>query len=122
MVNISTLQRKIENKVFKSLGSTYNLFPVVEGSVDKWGDQVEEYGGAVSVVVVPYSLYADRNAYNVFGDLKEGEVDIVFKHDQSISIDDKLVMNGVDFLIKQIEEFPLKNENLVKIARLVKKL
>lgn len=122
MVNISNLQNKIEKKIFDALGSDYSFYAYTESTSDKWGDQTEAFGSATTITVVPYSLYANRNSYNVFGDLQEGEVDVVFKHDQSLKVGDKLVIDDYDFIIKVVEEFPLKNENLVKIARLSKKL
>ena len=122
MVNIANLQNKIEKKIFDALGSQYSFYSRTEGSVDKWGDQTEAFGSATTITVVPYSLYANRNSYALFGDLQEGEVDIVFKFNQALKVGDKLVLGSNTFIVKTVEEFPLKNENLVKIARLSKKL
>lgn len=122
MVNVSSLQNKINNKIFKALGSDITIKKLVSGSVDKWGDLEESYEADVVVKAVPYLHVANREDYNPFGDLDAGDVDMAFKFDADIGVGDVAVVNNVNFKVKEVEEFPLKDNILVKIARLSKQL
>jgi hypothetical protein len=122
MVNVTSLQKKIGNKLFDALGSDISVKRLVTSSPNKWGDINFTYGSAVNTVAVPYSLIFDRQEYNPFGELRVGEVDMAFKHDLVIGSGDLAVMRGVNYVIREVEEFPLKDSILVKIARLSKSL
>ena len=55
MTFLSTIQNKIDAKVFTRLGSTVTRYPYSSQSVSKWGDATVSYGNSESVTAVPYS-------------------------------------------------------------------
>lgn len=126
MVNLTALRNKIEAKVFDNLGSTFLRSAYTQGSNDKWGDNPSESYAApgTSIVAVPWLHIKNRNTYQPFGDLQEGDVDMAFKYNQTLVVNDMLYSSVLSqsYLIKEIEEFPLADGLLVKVARLHKKL
>jgi hypothetical protein len=122
MVNVTSLQNKIGKKIFDALGSTITVKTLTSSTPNKWGDVSYVYSSGTSTVAVPYLHVANREDYNPFGDLNSGEVDMAFKHNAVIGVGDIAVLSSVDYVIKEVEEFPLKDSILVKIARLSKSL
>lgn len=121
MVNLSSIRNKIGNKVFAGLGSTVVLYSDnVSGSVDKWGDKTASYTLVGSVTAVPWNLFSERESFQPFGTMDEGDLDMAFKYNQTLAIGYRAVVFGKNYLITQVEEFPLLDGNLVKIARLRK--
>lgn len=121
MVNLSSLQNKINTKVFQNLGSSL-LVSSVSGSTNDYGDKDFTYTSIGTVLAVPWNHIKNREDTQMFGELQTGEVDMAFKHDQSISVGYRVVLNSENYEIKQIESFPLKDGILVKVARLKKDL
>ena len=120
MVNVTALQDKINTKIFDNLGSTLLMTSSVITSTDKWGDATMTSPDAISVKAVPWLHIKGRLDYQPFGDLQAGEVDMAFKHDQALAIGYTIVLSGNTYSINEIEEFPLADDILVKVARLRK--
>ena len=121
MVNLTSIRNKINTKVFNGLGSIVTLYSVASSTaVDKWGDATAAYTLIGSVSAVPWNLLSDREGFQPFGELSEGDVDMAFKYDQSLEQGYKATVMGKDYVISVVEEFPIKDGNLVKIARLRK--
>ncbi|RLG33403.1 hypothetical protein DRN98_03975 [Methanosarcinales archaeon] len=120
MVNVTALQTKINNKIFTNLGSDLTLTPQAISTIDKWGDATWTTPSGVVVKSVAWLHIKGREDHNPFGDLQSGEVDMAFRHDQTLEIGYMVSLSGDNYLISEIEEFPLANELLVKVARLRK--
>ena len=117
MVNVTALQNKINTKIFDDLGSDLLMSSQVLGSTDKWGDATYDSPTPVSTKAVPWLHIKGRLDYQPFGDLQSGEVDMAFRYDQTIAIGYKVVLSSIPYLISEVEEFPLANGILVKVAR-----
>lgn len=113
-------QEKVNTRLFDNIGTTVVLSAYTQTSTNDYGDELASYATASSIVAVPYSLMAKRNNYQQFGDMQEGEMDIVFKYNQTIKLKDKLSIFGVDYVVKSVEEFPIANGLLAKVARITK--
>lgn len=122
MTLLSSIQNKIENKIFNRLGSTIIRSPYVSASTDKWGDESETYDSNENVTAVPYNYLSTKEDYQPFGDLQDGESVMAFKHDQTLSEYDKITFDSKTFIVKEIEKFPLANGYVLKIARLAEEL
>jgi hypothetical protein len=89
--------------------------------MDKWGDKEKSYTSEGTLKVVPYNTFAKRTSYEPFGDLQEGETDMVFQYDSGV--DTGWIIQNVNddlMIIKDIEDYPYQGGVLVKIARLTK--
>ena len=70
---------------------------------------------------IPYNQISNR-AWENFGDLNEGEIDIILKHSENVDIDDKLVVDSTDYKVIRKEKYPYDNDNLailVRVARIL---
>jgi hypothetical protein len=140
MSKASTAKARIESQIIDSLGSTATRYPFSSESLNKWGDSTPVYGGTggllmpvvmpvvfqagatESVTCVPYNAIFKRNSFQAFGDLQEGDVVMVFKDGQTLNQKDKIVYGSEDYFVRQIENFPLQDVNLVKVVLLSKDL
>lgn len=122
MTLASSIQNRIDSKIFTRLGSTATRSAYLSGSTDEWGDETPTYDTAESITVVPYSYIESRQEYQPFGSLNDGETMIALKYDQSLSINDKFIWDSKTWIVKEIEEFPLANENVLKVALLAESI
>jgi len=123
MVNLEGLRNKIYNSIFVSLGSDLLYSSLITPEADKYGDETEEsYTTERLVLAVPYNLIGNRRDYQDFGDLSIGDVDIAFQHNSTLGIDMRVKWNNKYYFVKEIEEFPIANGNLVSVARLSKSI
>lgn len=124
MVNLDNLRNKINSKVFNNLGSTLSVVALSTSTDSKWGDNTIISSSLSTVTAVPWMHIANRESFQPFGTLQEGEVDIAFKYDQTISIGNRVFGNVLtgSYLITEIENYPIANGILVKVARLKKEI
>jgi hypothetical protein len=124
MASLTSVQNKINTKIFgtKGLSSTVTRYPYNSQTTSKWGDATVTYGTSESIKAVPYSMIDKRTDFQPFGDVQEGETIMAFKHDQTLNEKDKIVFDGKNYFVREIEKFPFKDGWLVKTARLVESL
>lgn len=122
MTLLTTLQNKINTKIFTRLGSTVVRTPYSSESIDKWGDETVTYGDNENVTAVPYNFISAKDDFMPFGELADGEIVMAFKHSQTLSINDLIVYDSKTFIIKEIEKFPLSDGNVLKVARMAEQL
>lgn len=122
MVNLTQLRNKISNKVFTSLGSSCLVSSVSTASIDKWGDATLTVSSQSTVTFVPWSIMDDRESFQSFGDLREGDLDAAFKYDQALEVGYEVVFDSTTYVVSNVEKFFLTDGVLVKVARLRKEL
>jgi hypothetical protein len=120
MVTVAAIRTKLENKVFTPYGLTVILISKTAPTTDIRGDIVA-YGTDTtsSTKIVPYNIISGRETYEAFGTLKEGDMDAAVRYSDTININDKFVINSVNYLIKEIAPNYLP-DNVVTIVRLTK--
>lgn len=121
MVNVTALQNKINTKIFANLGSSL-VVSSVSGTTDKWGDKTYTYTSIGTILAVPWLHIKNSEDMQPFGELEVGSVDMAFKYNQPLAVGYKAVLGSENYFISEIEEFPLKDSILVKVARLKKTL
>jgi len=94
MTLLSSIQGKIETKIFNRLGSTVTRTPYVSQTVDKWGDASITTDTNENITAVPYSYLEKREDFQMFGDLQRGEVVMAFKQDQTLSERDTITFDS----------------------------
>lgn len=118
MVSVSQIQEKIETKIFVELGSTVVRSPYLSSSTSKWGDADITYDSNQNITAIPYNLIANREDFQPFGDMDDGDVIMAFRYNQSLSTRDKITFDSKTYLIKQIEKIPLNDVFLIQLARM----
>jgi hypothetical protein len=122
MATLASIRDKLESKVFSKIGSAVLVASTTANSTDKWGDASITYAAGASATAVPYDYYKANISFRPFGDLKEGEVVMVFKYDQTINVTDKVTFQSTDYIVKRIEEFFFQDGVIAKQVLLAKKL
>ncbi len=122
MTLLTSIQSKINNKIFDRLGSSVNRTPYASQTLSKWGDSTITYDSPETIKAIPYSEIDKRKEEQPFGELQEGEVIMAFKWNQSINEKDKIAFDSKNFLVRQVEKFPLQDGFIVKIVFLVEQI
>lgn len=122
MAVLDRVRNKLETKVFNKLGSNLVWQAHSSSSIDKWGDNTITYASSTTLKAVPYNLISSRENYVAFGDLKEGEVDIVVPYTSVIGVKDKITFNGVQYFVKDIEQYIISDGVVAYAVRLTKNL
>jgi hypothetical protein len=115
---LTSIQGKIEKRIFDKLGSDVIRTPFLSSSIDKWGDATITTSTTETILAIPYNLIRDRNDYQPFGVLEKGEVIMAFKYDQTLNKDDKITFETKTYILKEIETFPMSGGNVLQLARL----
>ena len=111
------LQSEIFDEVGKTVTISRKSVPVynVRGEIDS-ETSVDE-----SIVIVPYNIMNDKETYQDFGDLLEGDMDAAVPYNTSINVGDSIDIEEVAYKIKNIQKNYLP-DNVVTIIRLTKDL
>lgn len=114
-----SVRSKLDTKVFTPYGISVTFKKKSTPVYNSRGELSSETTTESTLLIVPYNLMADRQSYQKFGQLDEGDFDAAVRYDTDISIDDEVTFNGVDYKVKEIGEEYLK-EIVVIIIRLTK--
>ncbi len=119
MASASSIQNKLNVKIFNKFGSDITIENVSSSSLNNYGDANITYSAGVTAVGVPYNQIAGRS-WESFGDLNEGDIDIIFKYTETINIDDRVTFGGVQYKVVRREDYPYDNSNLAILVRVAK--
>lgn len=111
MSKLQTVRDKLDKKLFTTdvLGSNGTLYPYVEGSITFGGysGASDTYSTGVSIVAVPYNNISKTVKFESFGDINEGEMDIVLRYDTTVKPKDKITIMSQDLYVKEVKPIPL---------------
>jgi len=121
MVDVNVIRNKLAIKIFQNLGSTFLVSSVLSYTTSKWGDKEITYDLPETMIGVPYNLISPKS-YEKFGDLTQGQMDVVFDYLSSINMDSSVLFAGKGYLIIRLEDFDIKDSVLAKLARLAERM
>jgi hypothetical protein len=119
MAKQDTIRIQLDNKVFIPLGKTVTLNSISAPTYNSRGEIEATSASQTTVTIVPYNIIDERQSYQKFGDLKEGEMDAAVRYDTTVNIYDYFEIEGVNWYVKDIELNYLP-DNVVTIVRLSK--
>lgn len=121
MVDASSIKNRLQTKIFDGLGSTVFIESLDDTatSTNIYGETIKSYNSAVDVKAVPYNLISSRTLES-FGDVKAGDVDVVFPEGTDVDYDYRVTYDGVQYLVTEIEKYPLQDSSLALLVRLAK--
>jgi hypothetical protein len=117
MAVLDSMRSKL-NGLFNRLGSSITVYPLSSETVDKWGDNTPSYGTGVVSIAVPYNYLPKERYYEPFGDLLDGQVDIVIPYDTVIDGNSKVTYDGSDYKVMGLEKFVIANGVIAQLLRL----
>jgi len=109
----------LDEEIFEVIGKTVTL--VTEGSevYNERGELENTTNVTTSIIGVPYNITNARQTHQSFGEIEEGDMDMVLRYDQAIAIDNKVIIDSQTYKVKEIQENYLP-DNVATIVRLTK--
>lgn len=121
MALVDSVRSKLDG-LFNRLGSTITITPLNSAVVDKWGDSTPTYGTATTTLSVPYNYLAKELSYQPFGDLRDGQVDIVVPYTATVTEKSKVTYDSNDYFVLGIEKFVITGSTIAQLLRLQKSI
>lgn len=109
----------LDDEIFSEIGKTVTLINESSPIYNSRGELESSTQVSSSITAVPYNIVNDRQSHQSFGELVEGDMDMVVRYDQTINIDDLVVIDGVIYKVKEVAENYLP-DNVATIVRLTK--
>ena len=113
-----TLRDDLDAEVFAPYGKSVTLINKSLPIYDDRGELTSSTETSSTITIVPYNIFESRT-HEAFGDSNEEVMEAAVRYDVAISENDKIVMEGVTYLVrgKQTNYLP---ENVAYIINLVK--
>ena len=118
MVTDDTVRLKLQDKLFTPYGKSVTLQTRTAAYNDRGEIDSPTYVDS-TITIVPYNIISARQTYEAFGAMEEGEQDAAVPYTVTVAVDDIIVIDSINWLIKAVET-NLLPENVVTIVRLVK--
>jgi len=119
MVNASAIKKKLQTKIFNSLGSDVSIKSLDSSTTNIYGEVTPTYGTPVVITAVPYSQISNK-AWESFGDVSEGEIDIILPDGTDIDYNSRVSFDGYNHKVVSIEKYPLQDVNLAILVRIAR--
>ena len=109
----------LEEEIFNEIGKEVTLISKSADVYNERGERESSTQSSTTIVAVPYNIVNERQTHQSFGEFNEGDMDMVVKYNQTINIDDMVVIDGGTFKVKDIQKNYLPG-NVATIVRLTK--
>jgi hypothetical protein len=119
MTEYEDMRTDLQVEVFDVVGKTVTLKSRALPTYNSRGEEESITYSESSITIVPYNLIDNRQSYQQFSNMEEGESLAAIPYDVTVAVDDIIEMEGYEWNIKQIEPNYLP-ENVVTIVRLIK--
>lgn len=119
MATQDDIRSDLENDVFSELGKTVTLISKSSPLYNSRGELEGYSTSSSSITVVPYNLF-NNTVDQEFGRTTETEVEMAVPYNITINLEDEIVMEGVTYLVKQVNPNYLPG-NVVTIIKVVRK-
>ncbi len=115
------IRTDLQTEVFDEIGKTVTLKNKSTPVYNDRGEIINYDVSSTDIVIVPYNITDKEQEFVEQGNNKGGEMEAAVPYDITFSIDDIIVMDGVNWLIKRIEPNYLP-DNVVTIVRIVREI
>ena len=122
MANLDTqteFREALDEDIFDEIGKSVTL---IKESLPIYNDRNELEDSTpveTTIIAVPYNIVNARQSHQSFGEIEEGDMDMVVRYDQVIAINNKVVIDNKTFYVKEVAENYLP-DNVATIVRLTK--
>ena len=107
--------------VFDEVGKSVTFKKKSSPISNSWGEEISATYTSSTISVVPLNVLVKDNFYSPFGDLKTGEQDVYFKPSDDVSIGDRIVYDGDEYEVHEVDSYRFPSIVLV-IARITKNI
>ena len=114
------IRTQLENKLFSQYGKTATLKKASSPIYNDWNEFVSDSWIETSITIVNYDIFSDRKARYKYGNLSEGDQECIIPYSETVTTDDRLVIDGVEYTIENVEKPQLPDlvVNIVRISKL----
>jgi len=107
----------LDEDIFDEIGKTVSL--IVNGNpvYNERGELEGSTQTTVEITAVPYNIVNDRQSHQQFGEMEEGDMDMVVRYDQDIVIDNYVVVDSDTYKVKSVAKNYLP-DNVATIVRI----
>jgi len=109
----------LDEEIFDVIGKTVTLVTVGSKVYNERGEEEDSTNVSTDITAVPYNIVNDRQSHQQFGEIEEGDLDMVVRYDQTIEIDNLVVIDSDTFKVKEVQKNYLP-DNVATIVRLSK--
>jgi hypothetical protein len=109
----------LATEVFEAFGKTVTFINKSTPIYNTWGEIEGNTETSSSIIVVPYDILWDRKSPQKFGELKEGEMAVAVKYDQTVVKGDVFEIDSDRFTVVEVNKNYLP-DNVVTILRLAR--
>lgn len=117
MATLSNIQSKLQTKVFNKLGSTLTVREITT-SINTRGDETTTSTSDTDVIGVPFYYFAQNKNYEQYGQLIEGEFDVIVPYDTTVNTDYQIIFDNKIYDVFQVEKYPYANGNIALLLRM----
>lgn len=123
MVTVIDIRAQLDVKIFNdpNVASDATMVNVSAQTYNTRGDLETSTETNVAIKVVPYNYFTSNLSHQAFGELNDGESDVVLRYDTSVTQKDKFTLLGETYEVQRVEDYILGNSAIAKVMR-VKKL
>lgn len=109
----------LEQEIFSVIGKSVTFISHSSPVYNDRGEQESSTKTTSTITVVPYDIYSKTMNQSDMGNLEEGSTYFAIKHDQTVNLNDEIIMEGITYVVQDISPNYLP-ENVVNIIRATK--
>ena len=113
------IRSDLATELFAVIGKSVTLKSKSTPVYNNRGEEESQTFTNSNIIIIPYNLVDGRQSFEPFGDLQEGETDAAVPYTVTIKVDDIIVMEGDNWVVKDVS-FNYLPDNVVTIIRMVK--
>lgn len=123
MATLTSVRNALFNKIWNTGISRDVTVKTLTGStVDDYGDVYGETYSESTSRAVPYNTFTHQRSFEAWGELQDGESDMVLPYDTTIDEFSLVVDDGKTFEVVDTEIFPFGSGSVATIVRLKEQL
>ena len=121
MIDPIQTQQIIEERIFVPLGMTVLWSAYIGTSIDDHGDDMSNplFVTATNLTVVPANYVNTNQVFFQFGDLEKGDQDLIVRPGTLINIKDKIVYQGLPYIVKALKDYVFGSTSIFIAIRCV---
>lgn len=111
------IRNKLQNKVFDVFGKSVTFKKQNTITYNDRGEEESVTYTTSTITIVPYNIITNRQTFEAFGQVEEGDFDAAVPYDVDIGQGDIITMEDEDFKVREVQHNYLP-DNVVSIVRL----
>ena len=127
-ISLTGFRNKLDVKLWGAnspIARDITIYNIASSTTDAYGEQYNVFDSGTVVKSIPYNKFTYQQDFLQWGELQDGQTEMVFKHDTTLKNNSMVVdTNGTttSYQVEDIELFPYGAGSVAQVARLREKL